>query len=68
MIKLSREDIKQEAEELGVSFYEKHGIIDLDGANGLMGTFTGWSADKDAQDWLGMYRRSMQDDASKEDK
>lgn len=65
---MSKEDIKQEAEELRVGFYEKHGIIDLDGADGLMGTFTGWSAEKDASEWLGMYRESMQVDASKEDK
>jgi hypothetical protein len=65
---VSLKEIKQEAEELGVGFYEKHRIIDLDGADGLMGTFTGRSAEKDAKDWLEMYRESMQADASKEDK
>ena len=56
------EDIKQEAEQLGVSFYENHGIIDLDGIDGLMGTFTGNQAEQDAKDWLAMYRASVQAD------
>lgn len=55
-IKLSNEDIKKQAEDLNVGFYEKHGIIDLDGIDGLAGTFTGDTAKQDASEWLEMYR------------
>lgn len=55
------EDIKQAAQELNVGFYENHGIIDLDGVNGLAGTFTGENAEEDAGQWLGMYRAHLED-------
>ena len=58
---MSNENIKKEAEELNVGFYEKHGIIDLDGIDGLMGTFTGDNAEQDASEWLEMYRGYISD-------
>jgi hypothetical protein len=58
---LSLKDIKKEADELEVSFYEKHSIIDLDGKGGLMGTFTGDNAEEDAVKWLDMYRTARPD-------
>lgn len=59
------EKIQQEAQELDVSFYEKHGIIDLDGVDGLMGTFTGDNAEDDASQWLEMYRAHVEQSGSK---
>lgn len=58
---LSNEEIKKEAEELNVGFYANHGIIDLDGVNGLAGTFTGDNAEQEASEWLEMYRGYLED-------
>lgn len=58
---MSNEEIKKEAEELNVGFYANHGIIDLDGVNGLAGTFTGDNAKQEASEWLEMYRGYLED-------
>lgn len=58
---MNNEEIKKEAEELNVGFYANHGIIDLDGINGLAGTFTGDNAKQDASQWLEMYRGYLED-------
>lgn len=50
------EDVEQRAEELGFSYYEKHGIIDLDKQGTILGgTFTGDTAEQDASEWLQMH-------------
>ena len=55
------EGIRQEAQELEVGFYENRGIIDLDGENGLGGTFAGKNAEQEARQWLDMYRVAKND-------
>lgn len=58
---MSNEDIKKQAEDLNVGFYEKHGIIDLDGINGLAATFTGDNAKQEAAEWLETYQGYLED-------
>ena len=57
---MSNKDIKEEAENLNVGFYEKYGVIDLDGVDGLMATFTGDNAEQEASEWLWMYREHIE--------